>query len=870
MRRATFACVLLYSLVAGPLLAAEPPVVFERDVRPILKTHCFHCHGEGDELKGSLDLRLRRTTLKGGDTGPAIVPGKHAESLLFERIEAGEMPPGNKPLPAAQRQVIARWIDVGAPTAAPEPDDVAQVSPIADHERQFWAFQPVVRPPVPQVKHRDRVQTPIDAFLLARLEAAGLGFSPTADRTTLLRRAHFDLTGLPPTPAETAAFLADERPDAFERAVDRLLDSPHYGERWGRHWLDVAGYADSDGYTNEDPVRKYSYKYRDYVIRSFNTDKPFDAFIQEQLAGDELVPQPYHNLNEAQIDLLVATGFLRTVADGTAGGGDKVSQNAVMSETIKVVSESLLGLTVGCAECHNHRYDPILQTDYYRFRAMFEPAYDWKHWRNPQQRLLSLYTDADRQRAKEVEADAVKIEHERLEKLKTYIEQTFDKELAKLPEDIRQPIREARQTAEAQRTPEQKQLLKDHPSVNVTDGSLYLYDPEAAKVLKDDADRAAKVRGTKPVEEFIAVLTEVPGQVPETFLFSRGDPDQPKQSLPPGELTVLTSATEPAIPSKNPSLPSTGRRLAYARHLTDGKHPLTARVLVNRLWMHHFGRGIVGTPGDFGALGEKPTHPELLDWLADEFVRGGWKIKRLHKLMLLSSAWQQSSVRNPAGESADPDNRFLWRSNVRRLEAEAIRDAILTVSGQLNPKLYGAAVPVMEDEVGQFVVGIENKNGEGRPDGIIPLHGEEFRRSIYVQVRRSRPLSVLSVFDLPAMEPHCVARPASTVAPQSLLMMNNDFTFAQAQACAARIAAEAGSEPAAQVALAWRLHLGRDITPDEQTKAVAFLQAQSDSFAKTPPPAPMNASDPKPDHRQQALALLCHALLSSNEFLYVD
>ncbi|HVV99525.1 MAG TPA: DUF1553 domain-containing protein, partial [Planctomycetaceae bacterium] len=353
-------------------------------------------------------------------------------------------------------------------------------------------------------------------------------------------------------------------------------------------------------------------------------------------------------------------------------------------------------------------------------------------------------------------------------------------------------------------------------------------------------------------------------------------PDQPKESLPPGELTVLTSAGAPPIAPKDSSLPSTGRRLAYARHLTDGKHPLTARVLVNRVWMHHFGRGIVGTPGDFGSLGEKPTHPELLDWLADEFVRGGWKLKRLHKLMLMSSAWQQSSVRNAAGEAADPDNRLLWRMNVRRLEAEAIRDAILAASGKLNPKLSGPPVPVMEDDVGQYVVGIENKNGEGRPDGIIPLHGEEYRRSVYVQVRRSRPLGVLSPFDLPAMEPNCVLRPASTVAPQSLLMMNNEFTLAQSQECAARITAQAGAEPAAQTALAWRIMLGREATADEQARAVAFLAAQTESFAKAPAAplaqgtAPPSAAELQAAHQKQALALLCQALLSSNEFLYVD
>lgn len=859
---------LLLLLLFPALAKAEEPLTYEKHVRPILKAHCFHCHGEGGELKGNLDLRLRRLIAKGGDSGEGLIPGKPGESILLQRIKDKQMPPNNKLVPEKEVAILEQWIAAGAATAAAEPEGDLTAIDITAEEKKFWSFQPIQPPALPAVKNAAQVTTPIDAFLLAKLEEKGLAFSPEADKRILIRRAYFDLLGLPPSPQEVDAFLADNSPDAYERLLDRLLDSPQYGERWGRHWLDVAGYADSDGYDESDRVRPYAYKYRDYVIRAMNADKPFDQFIIEQLAGDELVPLPHKNLSAEQIDLLAATGFLRTPPDGTAAVSNKVSRNAVVSETMKVVSTALLGLTVGCAECHNHRYDPILQTDYYRLRAIFEPALDVKTWRAPQARLVSLYTDADRASAAAIEAEAVVIDKQRQAKLDGYIQATLEKEIAKLPEDKREACRAAHKTPADKRTPEQQQLFKDFPSLNVNAGTLYLYDNAAAKDLEQEAKRAAEVRSKKPVEDFVGPLTEIPGQVPETQLFHRGDPDQPKQTLPPGELTILESALSAPIPAKDPSLPTTGRRLAYARHLVSGKHPLTARVLVNRVWMLHFGKGLVATPGDFGFLGERPTHPELLDWLADNFMSHGWRLKRLQKLIMTSSVYRQSSQRNPAAEAADPDNRLLARMPVRRLEAESVRDTILAVNGKLNARQFGTPIPVMEDDVGQIVVGIENKNGENRPGPIIPMLGEEYRRSVYVQVRRSRPLAMLDTFDLPTLDPNCTSRNVSTATPQSLMLMNSDFVLENAKLLAARLLLEAGSDQAAQIQLAWKLTFNRPPTAEELQAAQNFFAEQVANFSAVP----TTETDPakKPDPLVWARTTFCQALFSSNEFLYVD
>jgi len=865
-------------LAGASAVAADAPansVTYEHHIRPILKTHCFQCHGEESKREGKLDLRLRRLIADGGESGPAIVPGKPNESLLLKRLRAGEMPPNGKLLSAREIDLIERWIAAGAITVKDEPADVAALNEITDDEKAFWSFQPVRHPPVPHVMSTDRVRTPIDSFVLEKLLASGLTLSADAERRTLIRRVTFDLHGLPAAPNEVDEFLQDEAPDAFERLVDRLLASPHYGERWGRHWLDLAGYADSDGYTEDDPVRRYSYKYRDWVLRAMNADLPFDQFLVEQLAGDELVPPPHANLSPEQQDHLIATGFLRMVADGTGQGVDqKVARNAVVAETVKVVSTSLLGLTVGCAECHNHRYDPIPQADYYRLRAVFEPALNWKEWRAPAQRLVTLYTDVDRAKSAEIETEAAKILDERQKKLNVFIEQIFERELAKVPEEHRERVKAARNTPDKDRTAEQIALLKDYPSADPKPGQIDLYDPKATEELKRDDARAAEVRKRKLVEDFISPLTEVPGQVPATVLFYRGDPDQPKQTLAPGELSVLDWLGA-SIPVKSESLPTTGRRLAYAKHLTDGRHPLVSRVFVNHVWMNHFVRGIVATPGDFGVLGDRPTHPELLDWLATEFSGAGdasaiqrWSVKRLHRLLVSSTAYRQTSVRNSQSDAIDPENRLLSRMSVRRLHAEAVRDAILVANGTINHKLGGPAVPVMLDEDGQVVVGIENLNGENRPGPIIPLNGEEYRRSLYVQVRRSRPLAVLDMFDLPALDPNCTARNSSTVAPQSLLLMNSDFVLGAARQLADRLNVTSGADVNERIRLAWQLLFGRAPREDELQSASRFI---TDELARLTAAAEA-ISDPKqkPDPNQWAWTAFCQALFGSNEFLYVD
>ena len=416
--------------------SAQQPLTFERHIRPILKIHCLDCHGATAEVEGQLDLRLKRLMVAGGESGPAIEPGVPEASYLVERIRAGEMPPGEKKMSPAELSTIERWIAAGAPTAREEPDELDAGLAITPEEREFWSLQPLLRPEVSQSPSEARVRTAIDAFVFTRMQEAGLGFSPDADDRTLLMRACFDLTGLPPTPSEVRAYLADPSANKYELLVDKLLASPRYGERWARHWLDVAGYADSEGYTPQDNDRPWAYKYRDYVIKSLNDDKPFNVFVEEQLAGDELVPLPHENLSEEQIEKLVATGFLRMAVDGTGSANDDDARNHTISDTINIVSTSLLGLSVGCAQCHDHRYDPIPQQDYYQLRAIFEPALNWKKWRTPPQRIMSLYTEEERKKAAEIEAEAQSIAGERAQLQKQFIEEELEKELAKYEERV--------------------------------------------------------------------------------------------------------------------------------------------------------------------------------------------------------------------------------------------------------------------------------------------------------------------------------------------------------------------------------------------------------------------------------------------------
>jgi hypothetical protein len=854
-------------------------VHFETEVRPILKAHCFHCHGEEEKPKAALDLRLARLIFAGGESGPAVVAGKPDESLLYQRLHAGEMPPGKKKLSAQELATVRRWIAQGARTARKEPDDIASAQ-WTEEERGFWSFQPVRRSAVPRVKQPTLVRTPVDAFLLSALDARGLSFSAPADAATLVRRLSLDLTGLPPTPEQVERYIAEVQlagghGNAYERLVDEFLASPAYGERWARHWLDVAGYADSDGYTEKDTERPWAFRYRDYVIRSLNADKPLDQFIVEQLAGDELLTPPYRELSADDADKLIATGFLRMAPDGTAQGGvdQNVARNDVMAETLKIVSTSLLGLTVGCAQCHNHRYDPISQVDYYRLRAVFEPALDWKKWRAPSERLVSLWTAADYRQASQIDAELQGITERRQAEMKQIVDEIFVKEVAKLDPARQDLARAARDAPRDKRTAEQQKILKDHPSLNVSPGSAYLYEPKRVRDFNQRYDAlTAETRAKRPAENYVACLTEVPNQSPATYLFARGDHQQPRQQVEPGDLSVLGHLGA-KIGLDDPARPTTGRRLALARHLTSGRHPLLARVLVNRVWMHHFGRGLVATPSDFGVLGSRPSHPELLDWLADELVRGGWQLKRLHRLLVTSAAYRQSSVRTPALEAADPDNRLLGRMNVRRLETEAIRDAIVAVSGDGVTRMFGPSITVNPDDVGQIVIGKATRDGNGIMVAKTEASDDLFRRTIYVQVRRSMPLGMLEPFDAPSTAPNCELRTSSTVASQALLLLNDATVVSQSQRFARRVMAEVGDDPKRLVARAWLLAYGAQPKPDDVAEGVAFLAAQRAVFEQAKPtPAAVTASPTaaKEGAMHQALATLCQTLFCSNRFLYVD
>jgi mono/diheme cytochrome c family protein len=869
----------LAALASGTRAASSAPALtFEKDIRPILKTNCFQCHGEDKELKGKLDVRLRRFLMKGGKSGPAIVPGKAHDSALFDAVNSGDMPKGKKKLPAKDIATIEKWIAQGAPTARPEPETVGPEQAFTEEEREWWAFQPIKTPPVPPSKS----DNPIDAFLSAKLAKNGLAFSSPANRVTLIRRATFDLIGLPPTPEEVDAFVNDKSPNAYENVIDRLLASPQYGERWGRHWLDVAGYADSDGFNEADAVRPWAWKYRDYVIKSLNDDKPFDAFVREQLAGDEMVPQPHRNLSPGAIEKITATGFLRMAADGTASSSDLATRNAVISDTLKIFGGAIYGMTIGCAQCHDHRYDPITQADYYRMRAIFEPAFDWNHWKTPSGRLVSLLTDAERAEGAKIEVEAKKVDEVRLKKQEEFITEVLEKELAKIDEKLREPARIAYRTEVKKRTAEQKKLLHDNPRIEkLSSGSLYLYDTtyqtKHAAELKKMAEEAAAVRAKKPKEEFLPVLDEAPATtVPATFIFNRGQPDQPKDAVHPSDLTVLSGQRKVELADKNSTLPTSGRRLAFAQSLTDGKHPLVARVIVNRVWMHHFGKGIVPSVADFGKLGQEPSHPEMLDWLASNFMKQqGWSMKKLHRLIMTSEAYRQVSTRDAAKERIDPDNALLGRMNVLRMEAEAMRDSMLFVSGKLLDKAGGSPIPVMLTEEGQVVLGNDTTDTAGRQTGkFIPLNGEDLRRSVYVQARRTRTLNMLETFDAPNMsECSCTERPTTTVSPQSLLLMNNGYMREYAEYFAERLQKEAPSDLKAQIDRAFRLAYGRHPSAKETARSTDFVNAQTAFYKEHPSPleyAVGPASKANADPSVLGLAALCHALMSANEFLYVD
>ncbi len=719
---------------ATPARSAEPvdratlEKAFADAVAPIFEQHCAECHNP-DAPEHELDLSSLDGAVKGGVSGPALLPGRAAESMIHKFVQFGadpHMPPEGQ-LNPSEIKVLAQWIDSLPASLA------ASGKQITDEDRRHWAFQPVVRPEVPSVSQPNWVRTPIDVFILAKLDAASLAPSPPAAKLALIRRATFDLIGLPPTPEEVQEFIADETPDAYEKLVDRLLASPHYGERWGRHWLDVARYADSDGF-EFDNDRPLAYKYRDYVIRSLNDDKPYDRFILEQIAGDEIAPGDQQSL--------IATAFLRNGPTIDNQKNEKIRFDE-LDDVVSTTSAVVMGLTVGCARCHDHKYDPITQRDYYRMLAVFNSM--------------------------------------------------------------------------------EREMVDDVMCVQ-------------------DIGRTPR----------------------ETHVLLRGEPHMQGDVVEPGVLGVLEN--EPVqFPEPPEHAATTGRRATLARWLTRPENPLTARVMVNRIWHYHFGQGLVRTPSDYGVRGERPTHPELLDWLAAEFVSNGWHMKPLHRLIMTSSVYRQAAINNAEQSKVDPQNAWLWRFPLKRNEAEIIRDSILSVAGTLNTQMFGPGVhPRIDPSV--IATGSTSKWPVVEKEG-----PEQWRRSVYVFIKRSVLVPMLEGFDAPNATSTCDRRLVTTVPTQSLQLMNNVFGNEQATHMAQRVRREAGDELAAQIERAYWLAFQRPSTEEQTSGAVEFVNAETEQhLARLKEDASVYEADRAAVASERALADFCHVLFNANEFVYVE
>ncbi len=793
---------------------------FETRIRPLLVEKCFRCHGP-DEQEGGLRLDSRGGILSGGDSGPAVVAGDPESSRLIDavRYNSLEMPPDEK---LSQRHVddLVEWVRSGAIWPGSDDGPVAPRAPdveITDADRQHWSFQPIVRhqpPNDPQTPWDD--DNPIDGFVLDRLNAEGLEPAAPAAKATLLRRVYFDLIGLPPTPEEMASFLADERPDAFARVVDDLLARPQYGERWGRHWLDLVRFAQTNGYERDDE-KPYIWRYRDYVVRSFNDDKPYDRFVREQLAGDEL--------DDLTFDSLIATGYYRLGVWDDEPDDKQAALHDGLDDILSTTGEVFLGLTIGCARCHDHKFDPIPQADYYRLVAF-------------------------------------------LQNIAPYGRDRLDTHWELNPDAVFLPLASAEQVAPWYA---QQQMLRQ----KLDDAQAQLKtatDEQKAELLKTISDLKKQI-DERPFEVAMGVR-EMGSTPPPTRLLVRGNHLTPGEDVEPSFLQVLDHLPAaalpvhraPAAPSDSESLhsvlaaagvgPTSGRRRALAEWITSPDHPLTARVIVNRIWQHHFGRGLCATPNDFGTTGERPSHPELLDWLASEFMAHGWRIKWLHRQILLSRTYQQASHDGRPVAASDPGNAWLWRQNLRRLEAEAIRDAMLAVTGELNYEMGGRGFfPALSADV----LASQSKPGDGWDKS---KAAEQARRSVYIYSKRTLGVPLLETFDAPVFERSEPARQSTTIAPQALTLLNSEFVQQRCEAFADRLQREVGDDLDMRFARGFSLALGRTPTPAEQRLLVDFYERRLAAvLADEPDPA---AAD------RRAMIECCRLILNLNEFLYID
>ena len=732
---------------------------------------------------------------------------------------------------------------------------VAAERKITPEDKQYWAFQQVANPAVPKVNDPRWVHNPIDTFVLAKLEKAGLQPSPPADKTTLLRRAYLDLMGLPPTPEEVGAFLADKSPRAFSKVVEHLLASPQYGERWARHWLDLARYAESDGFKS-DETRPNAWRYRDYVINAFNSDKSYDRFVCEQIAGDEMWPED----PQARI----ATGFNRHYPDESNARNLWQRRQEILNDITDATGSVFIGLTYACARCHDHKYDPILQSDYYRFQAFFANTAAKDDIPVCSAQELKLYHE--KREKWEEQTRAIRDEMSELEKpgRDSLVKDYFDKYPPEIQAALKKPESELDPTerwlvwkAHQYLGPESREFVG---STTMAVGKLRPEAKQRWQELKKELDQFAASRPADfPTGSAMIDLSSV---APKTCVLSRGVFDQPRAEVQPGFLTVLNSGDARIVPTDG--LDSTGRRTALAKILVDPKNPLTARVMANRIWGWHFGRGIVGTPSDFGTRGESPTNPELLDWLAGEFVRHGWSIKYMHRLILNSSTYQQSSAPQEIAAKMDPEDKFLWRFPRQRLEGETIRDSALAVAGLLNPTVGGPSVfPELPEGMPAPMGGWRTSaNAEQRN-----------RRSIYVFVRRNTRYPMFDAFDMPDPHESCPRRNVTTSPVQALTLLNSQLTLEWAESFAGRVLNVAGPTVDREIDAAFHFAYGRAPDATEKQTAENFFASQEKIIAERkakgeglalPPKLPADADAV----RAATLVDFCHTLINMDEFIY--
>jgi hypothetical protein len=830
--------------------APPTPVSFPKDILPVLEASCLSCHGAGTKLAG-LDLRTRETALTGGAHGAAIVPGNADQSRLYRYVaglEAIRMPMGGDPLTPAQIAAFKSWIDQGAQWDAPaatatntaaNPLATLERMEITDEQRNYWAFTLPVQGPVPVVANRD-LTNPIDRFIeKARLDR-GLTAAPRADRLTLVRRAYLDLLGLPPTPAQVAEFMADQAPQAWERLVDRLLASPHYGERYGRHWLDVARYADSGGF-EYDVHRPNAWRYRDYVIKSFNEDKAYNLFLTEQIAGDEM--------DWKTDQTLIATGFLRMGPRVLFREKDNPERRFdYLDEIIGTIGKGTLGLTLNCARCHNHKFDPIAAKDYYSIQASLFGYVETQVPLAPRAEAEAYLAKNDEINAKvgALKAAIVALEKPHrdtleLEQIRTKFPPHIYRAAAK-PESARTPgekllaiqvfeavnvpaaqVEKAMSPADVARKKKmqgqiaalEKQRPSPLPMAEIATDGDHRFSPLGEG---DDTISCPKCRIPPPFPGSY-LHTDGKYEVPPSYFLIRGDPESRGSQMKPGFVGVITYGNPPTeIP--RPDGNTSGRRLALAQWIASPQNPMTARVIVNRLWQKHFGRGIVATLENFGKMGEQPTHPALLDWMAVEFMNRGWSIKQINKLIMMSEAYRMASTfEHAANSTIDLENRYLWRFRPQRLEAEIVRDSLLVAGGNINLEVGGE--PIFPFIPADILVGQYRGKWENTPEG-----PAAWRRGVYVYRRRSLPYPMFDTFDHPDMNVTAGARNVSTVPTQALTLLNNPFVLSQAKFLADRVRSEA-SDPYAQVNAAYQIALARPATEAEARIGVDLITKQS-------------------------------------------